>query len=74
MREALQFLSELTHGDLDWLFFAGHERQVIANVQIIIERQYPHQPPLHNSRARLWYWATCACANGSSEVRFSGER
>jgi len=33
MREALLLLSELTHEDLDWLFFAGHERQVIANEQ-----------------------------------------
>jgi hypothetical protein len=41
MREALQLLSELTREDLDWLFFAGHERQVIANTQIIIEGQYP---------------------------------
>jgi hypothetical protein len=34
-------LSELTHEDLNWLFSAGHELQVIANAQIIIEGQYP---------------------------------
>jgi extracellular factor (EF) 3-hydroxypalmitic acid methyl ester biosynthesis protein len=41
MREALQLMSELTHEDLDWLFLEGHERQVIANAQIIVEGQYP---------------------------------
>jgi CRP-like cAMP-binding protein len=41
MKEALQLLSELTHQDLDWLFLAGHERQVIANTKLIVEGQYP---------------------------------
>ena len=41
MREALQLLSELTREDLDWLFFAGHERQITADAQIMIEGQYP---------------------------------
>jgi CRP-like cAMP-binding protein len=40
MREALELLSELTPEDLDWLFAAGHERQVIANTQIIVEGQH----------------------------------
>jgi extracellular factor (EF) 3-hydroxypalmitic acid methyl ester biosynthesis protein len=40
MREALQLLGELTPEDLDWLFAAGHERQVSANAQIIVEGQH----------------------------------
>ena len=41
MREALQLLSELTREDLDWLFLAGHEQQVKADAQIMVEGQYP---------------------------------